>query len=350
MSNDRTKITELATALGMTKYPTLKEACQNRPEEIKIDANIWSDLDKIIDEGEFAQYAQKAFDNGKYFKRHPDGLLDQTVRRIEWTANQKNPGDENIPSDIIVNRTIYISCKYKSNLLHNVAPARIFANALVPQSSKKKLNWYEHVAREEHNLFCKKSISFFDLANMPDTPDQLIDTQKERLQKCFKPYRSRLPPPLKESYQELISKVSSVSSNKWKEAFNNLDKPVRMLWRLLRIYTATYFILGSNDKNDLRIRVCTPWEWNKKFRLQSFDIFPAGKGQPQVNWKAQCLDKKNKSSHEINGIVEIRWSHGKFCGSPEAKVQLKTQHEQVPGYYPLIDFQPPKDPQSSELF
>ena len=349
MSNDRTKITELATALGMTKYPTLKEACQNRPEEIKIDATIWSDLDKIIDEGQFVQYAQKAFSNGKYFRDHPDGLLGQTVRRIEWTANQKNPGDENFPSDIIINRTIYISCKYKSNLLHNAAPARIFVNSLLPQPYKK-LNWYEHVAREEYNSFYKKSISFFDLANMPDTPDQLTKSQKERLKKCFEPYSSRLPPPLQESYQELIFKVSSVSSNKWKEAFNNLDKPVRMLWRLLRIYTATYFILGSNGKNDLRIRVCTPWEWNKKFKLQSFDIFPAGGGQPQVNWKAQCLDKNNKSSHEINGIVEIRWSHGKFGGNPEAKVQLKTKHEQVPGYYPLLDSQPSKDSQPSELF
>jgi len=350
MPDNRTKITELATALGMTKYPTLEEACQNRPEEIKIDAKDWSDLDKIIDEGEFAQYAQKAFDNGKYFKRHPDGLLDQTVRRIEWTANQKNPGDENIPSDIIVNRTIYISCKYKSNLLHNAAPARIFVNALVPQSSKKKLNWYEHVAREEHNSFYKKSISFFDLGNMPDTPDQLKKSQKERLKKCFEPYSSRLPPPLQESYQELISKVSSVSSNKWKAALGNKGNSVRMLWRLLRIYTATYFILGSNGKDDLRIRVCTPWEWNRKFELQSFDIFPAGGGQPQVNWKARCLDTKNKSSHEINGIVEIRWSHGKFYRNPEAKVQLKTKHGQVPGYYPLIDYQPPVDPQSSKLF
>ena len=350
MPDNRTKITELATALGMTKYPTLKEACQNRPEEIKIDATIWSDLDKIIDEGQFAQYAQKAFSNGKYFKDHQDGLLGQTVRRIEWTANQKNPGDENFPSDIIINRTIYISCKYKSNLLHNAAPARIFVNALAPLPGKKQPNWYQEVARKEYISFYKQSINSFGLANMPDNPAQRTKSQKECLKKCFKRPPSEWPPPLQESYQELIFKVSSVSSNKWKEAFNNLDKPVRMLWRLLRIYTATYFILGSNGKNDLRIRVCTPWEWNRKFKLQSFDIFPAGGGQPQVNWKAQCLDKKNKSSHEINGIVEIRWSHGKFGGNPEAKVQLKTKHEQVPGYYPLLDSQPSKDSHPSELF
>ena len=32
------------------------------------------------------------------------------------------------------------------------------------------------------------------------------------------------------------------------------------------------------------------------------------------------------------GHVEIRWSHGKLSGSPEAKVYLDTPAMQVPGY------------------
>jgi hypothetical protein len=37
----------------------------------------------------------------------------------------------------------------------------------------------------------------------------------------------------------------------------------------------------------------------------------------------------------VEGHVELRWSHGRFSGPPEAKVYLDTPHEQVPGYHPL---------------
>jgi hypothetical protein len=40
--------------------------------------------------------------------------------------------------------------------------------------------------------------------------------------------------------------------------------------------------------------------------------------------------------HELVGHVEIRWSHGRFVGAPEAKVYLDSTHADVPGYYPLV--------------
>ncbi len=36
------------------------------------------------------------------------------------------------------------------------------------------------------------------------------------------------------------------------------------------------------------------------------------------------------------GHVEVRWSHGRFRGAPEAKVYLDTPHADVPGYSPLV--------------
>ena len=39
---------------------------------------------------------------------------------------------------------------------------------------------------------------------------------------------------------------------------------------------------------------------------------------------------------EVGGHVEVRWSHGRFGGLPEAKVYLDTPHARVPGYFPLV--------------
>ncbi len=38
----------------------------------------------------------------------------------------------------------------------------------------------------------------------------------------------------------------------------------------------------------------------------------------------------------IEGHIEVRWSHGKFVQSPEAKVYLDTPHHLVAGYWPLV--------------
>jgi hypothetical protein len=38
---------------------------------------------------------------------------------------------------------------------------------------------------------------------------------------------------------------------------------------------------------------------------------------------------------EVAGHVEVRWSHGRFGGLPEAKGYLDTPHHLVPGYFAL---------------
>ena len=38
----------------------------------------------------------------------------------------------------------------------------------------------------------------------------------------------------------------------------------------------------------------------------------------------------------IEGHVEIRWTHGRFSGAPEAKVHLDTHPHAVAGYFPLV--------------
>jgi hypothetical protein len=108
-----------------------------------------------------------------------------------------------------------------------------------------------------------------------------------------------------------------------------------MLWRLLRIGSAPYFVLGASGSDSLRLRVGTPWDWRQAFRLRRFDVEPATGGQPRVDWAATYDDRAAGERRVVAGHVEIRWSHGRFSGPPEAKVYLDTPHTQVPGYWPL---------------
>jgi hypothetical protein len=41
-----------------------------------------------------------------------------------------------------------------------------------------------------------------------------------------------------------------------------------LLWRILRMGSAPYFMLGASPEGPLRLRVATPWDWRQQFRLR----------------------------------------------------------------------------------
>jgi len=65
------------------------------------------------------------------------------------------------------------------------------------------------------------------------------------------------------------------------------------------------------------------------------DVAARRAGQPEVSWRATVRERASGAQVDIHGHVEIRWSHGRFQGAPEAKVYLDMPHMDVPGYFPL---------------
>ncbi len=85
----------------------------------------------------------------------------------------------------------------------------------------------------------------------------------------------------------------------------------------------------------LRYRVLTPWDFRDRYSFRAFDAWPNVVGQPLVTWRAVVLDRERGEERSIDGHVEIRWSHGRFSGAPEAKVHLDSSPHAVAGYEPL---------------
>ena len=111
-------------------------------------------------------------------------------------------------------------------------------------------------------------------------------------------------------------------------------------------------MLGATTSGDpLRYRVGTPWDFRSRFELHSFEAWPEAAGQPMVRWRAEVVERASESVEPaaaeeaaelasstpiaIEGHVEIRWTHGRFSGAPEAKVHLDTHPHDVPGYFPI---------------
>jgi hypothetical protein len=172
-----------------------------------------------------------------------------------------------------------------------------------------------------------------EVRELPHRATDLTSAQRDALGRWL---RSGWPPGVKDLYVTLSEAVARASVRRWEAAMDRGGGTGEaMLWRLLRIGSAPYFVLGSSAERSLRLRIATSWDWRQHFQLGSISLEPQRGGQPRVGWHAVVRDRTSAEISEVTGHIEVRWSHGRFGGLPEAKGYLDTPHHLVPGYFGL---------------
>ena len=338
-----------------------------------------------------------AWANGRAFLAAGDGLRGRLPQVVEWKGTGRAPGDEVAPIDLRVDHVYLISCKYLSKILFNVSPASIFDSLLFggqgrgTRASREVLpgggDWYAEVAPAEYQALyeCVRRAAWDahhgapqfsptsptrwpaaghapaavalpglggeEAAGVPevgrapglaapsalgDLPRRAVDltvAQREALGHWLRP---GWPPGAKDLYTALSRAVAGASARRWEAAMDDRGGTGEaMLWRLLRIGSAPYFVLGSSAERSLRLRIATSWDWRQQFQLIAITMEGQAGGQPRVGWEAMVRDRTSHVVHSVVGHIEVRWSHGRFGGLPEAKGYLDTPHHLVPGYFTL---------------
>ena len=332
MPGELTEITEVATALGMLA-PDLATAVSCRPPELRnVPDASWDRLVDAHTQGSHEASFARAFDNGRAFLHAVDGLRGHRPRLVEWKGPHRPPGDDVIPADLRIDRVYLVSCKYISRVLSNPGPARLFERLLVGEERSPE-NWFARTAPDEFQAFYAAAVETTALPGLPiDVAD--LTRQQQRHLKAALGARS-LPSDLRPSWDDLCAAVAHRSAATWNAAMASPRDRLRLLWRLLRITTATYFVLGADDTAHLRLRIDSAWDWMQAHELRSLEVEARSAGQPEVAWTATIRQRATNWDIEVHGHVEIRWSHGRFLGSPEAKVYLDTPHINVPGFHVL---------------
>ena len=320
-------------------------------------------------------------------------------RVVEWKGTGRAPGDEVAPIDLRVDHVYLVSCKYLSKILFNVSPSNVFDGLLVGgrtrggRAAREVLpgggDWYAEVAPAEYQALYEAvrlaALGWDDRspaagrrctsvaagrhrrgpprpalpglgaadagrgAGRPGparhgAPPALLRRLPARAVDLSSPQRDALgrwlgagwPPGAKALYATLSQAVARASVRRWEAAMEaGTGAGEAMLWRLLRIGSAPYFVLGSSAARSLRLRIATSWDWRRQYKLVSFAIEPQPGGQPRVGWEATVRDRVSHALHAVAGHIEVRWSHGRFGGLPEAKGYLDTPHHLVPGYVTL---------------
>jgi hypothetical protein len=316
-----TTITELVTGIGMLGYDDVGAAVQARPQQmVSVAPALWDDLERWRSGAQWLQAYEAAFANGRAFLRAQDALRGRIPALIDWRGNAKPVDDELVPADLRVDHVYLVSCKYLSKIVVNASPSRLFDGLLRTKTPTERTSWFEVVAPEESAALARAAR---DLAgeNRADLREALRGP--------------RWPEPCRPAWSALCSAVAEASAARWRRAMSTDDDRRRLLWRLLRIGPTPYFVLGVGEGGPLRLRVLTSWDWSYRYVLESFEVDAADGGQPIVRWHAEIRDRDLGRITGVEGHVEVRWSHGRLNGAPEAKVYLDTPHTAVPGYVPL---------------
>lgn len=319
----------------MLGFASIDEALTARPAEmVSVAPETWGLLRHAYEGGALAAEFESAWANGLAFLDSADALRGRRPIVIEWKGAHRAPGDEVAPVDLRVDHVFLVSCKYLSKIMINASPAHLFERLLQGGHGVREMDWYARVASDSYQALYGSVREQLDLVSMPSVIGGLLTEDRRQLSAAL---AGGWPEAVKGLHSEFVATVASETARRWRDRASSAQNHEALLWRMLRMGSAPYFLLGSSTVSPLRLRVATPWDWRRDFRLRDFDIAPQAGTQPRVKWGAVVEDRHSRMRHEVLGHVEIRWSHGRFSGSPEAKVYLDTPHGEIPGYYRLID-------------
>jgi hypothetical protein len=328
----RTTITEVVTGLGMLGFDDVEAALLASPEPLtNVDASDYEQLLRAWKERRHPDVFTASLMNGRAFLAARDGLRDRIPLVVEWKGAHRAPGDEVVPADLRIDHVYLVSCKYLSRIVVNASPHHLFDRLLAGGHGRRGVDWFGEVAPDEHAaLYAAVRAAAGTEIDLTPTADELDVGQRRALGRHL---RDGWPDGTSQLYESMVARVAEVSAERWRDAIG--DDAESMLWRLLRIGSAPYFVLGTSNSGFLRLRIGTPWDWRRHFELRVFDVEARAGGQPLVAWRALVRERSSGAEHTVAGHVEVRWSHGRLAGRPEAKVYLDTPHTAIPGYFPL---------------
>lgn len=318
----------------MFGFPSIEHALAVRPEAFVGVSEL--EYDRLVEmylSGREAHLFATAWRNGSQFARSVEGLRGRPPWIVEWKGSHRPPGYDQIPADLRVDHVYLVSCKYGSNILTNSSPMNLF-DRLLADRQDERTDWFLEVSPEAYQDFYAVCRRIAENESLPTQVGDLSQADRDRLKRSL---RGRLGGDALAAYRAFVPVVAEASNRRWNGELRTKGAREQMVWRLLRLQSAPYFVLGeSAEGHALAYRVGTPWDLRARYDFVSFEHWAdRERGQPVVGWLARFKRNDGGGKVDVIGHVEVRWSHGRFAQVPEAKVYLDTPHHQVPGYVPL---------------
>jgi hypothetical protein len=274
----------------------------------------------------------------------------KSVSQIIWAGPQQQAATASGATDLFIpSLNMPISVKNESNVVSNASPHNLFRS--LPQGKapasraehwflEKDSKGYQELYSFARNLFSKQlphqAVDFEEQVSRPVRDEfqdfvtkDLIGHNKERFEKLYATMCGNVA---KSSAIEFNDHLNHLPSNERSAVYETLVR------QFFRIDAVPYLLVGLDKRKGFAVQIPDLTSWKRQWRVDSVLAIPdLGRGQSVVKIKVTTTDKNNRAStYEFGFRVEIRWSHGKFCGNPEGKLYKSFSWLDVPFFQKLV--------------
>ena len=257
--------------------------------------------------------------------------LFSNVENLQWSGPQRQAATTSAAKDLLV-ANVPVSIKAKSNVVLNPSPYNIFesipSGTLPIQSSE---NWYlEMEPAGFQDLY--DFVRFASLDELPEKVSEFESVAKTKDRKRVQEIIKDLPQEQRKEFDNLYGvmcrDVAQKSAILFNENFSNsMQSKIHTVLleyiagKVFRLNSVDY-ILGGIDRNkEFAVLIPELTRWKRDWQIINVEAIPdLTRRQSVVDLFVSYKNKKKKSVSTAKFHIEIRWSHGKFCGSPEAKL------------------------------
>jgi hypothetical protein len=251
---------------------------------------------------------------------------------LRWLGPDKLSRSVSSAQDLLV-CGIPVSIKNDSNVVYNLSPHNLFER--VPSGLRalpRSDNWFLRNAPGDMQSLYQIAVS--DLAGRGFPAEY---TEFER--KATRAYRKQLQclirdridpevPAFRHTYRLMCHSVSKSSTDLFNGIFARTvssAERIPMLDGLLEVFfrldSVPYLLAGIDGGAPFAVNVPSITHWRKEWQITSVQAVPdSASGQCIVGFEFTVEHRQTRNSHTLPFHAEVRWSHGKFCGNPEAKL------------------------------
>ena len=180
------------------------------------------------------------------------------------------PRDDPVPADLRIDHVYLVSCKYLSTVLHNASPWALFDRCLRGAQARRG----GRLVRGGGTGAAPAPLPAGPppRARWPSRCPSAVGELDREQQRALAATRSSSSPESDDAYLALCREAAQVTARRWDQSLHTLAERRAMLWRLLRLSSAPYFVLGTGRTESLRLRVATPWDWQPALRAPGFEV------------------------------------------------------------------------------
>ncbi len=268
---------------------------------------------------------------------------------VEWYGVKRQLNSTNVSRDLRLNGPNWsVSVKDQSDVVVNSSPYNLFE--AIPSGqvkvSRKSENWFEVAAPQAYSDLVEQTVDLAVRMGKADEGEREDLRRNPRLMQVRgfwddKRFARAFENTCGDAYRQMCRAAADYSAQRFNENLGRLDNRQRasvfrgLLGQFFRVNGEQYLFVGIDGGKKVILRIPSIDDLHKHWKIVGIEAIPRREaGQSEVEFRVEMKGPSEK--HALRFRAEIRWSHGKFCGNPEAKLYKEFTWHEVPFFETLI--------------